>query len=160
MNKLFNSLSKFSRRDQTIMIFGALVVALWLVWIALISPLQAKRDRLLVTNTATQQSLGRVQLLASQIQGQGQAAQGSGEGGNISGLIDTTLRANGLSMSGFQPGSNGEARVRLDRAAYQPLMQWLYELEFKQGITVSDLSIASTNDPGQVTVNLRLQKAH
>jgi len=61
-------------------------------------------------------------------------------------------------MSSFQPGANGEVRVRLDRAGYAPLMQWLYAIEFKQGIRVSDLSIASTNDPGQVMVNLRLQK--
>jgi general secretion pathway protein M len=68
------------------------------------------------------------------------------------------LRANGLQMTLLQPGSNGEVRVRLDRAAYEPLMQWLYEMEYKQGITVTDLSLASTNDPGQVTVNLRLQR--
>src|SRR5690606_14069472 len=100
---------------------------------------------------------GRVQILAAQIQ-QLRSEGNASAGENINGLIDSSLRANGLQMSGLQPGSNGEVRVRLDRASYQPLMQWLYELEYKQGITVTDLSLASTNDPGQVTVNLRLQK--
>lgn len=158
MNKLLNSLSNFSRRDQTIMIFGALIVALYLLWMVLISPLQNKRDRLLETNTATQQSLGRVQLLAGQIQGQGQAAQSGSDGGNISGLIDTTLRDNGMSMSGFQPGAGGEVRVRIDKTSSASLMQWLYDLEIKHEVVIRELSITASSDPGQVAVNVRLLK--
>ena len=158
MDKLFATLSKFSRRDQTIMIFGALIVFLYILWIALISPLQGKRDRLLETNVATQQSLGRVQLLAGQIQSQGQAAQTGGDGGNISGLIDTTLRDNGMSMSGFQPGAGGEVRVRIDKTSSQALLQWLYDLEVKNQVGIRELSITASTDPGQVAVNVRLLK--
>ncbi len=159
VNQLLNLLNKYNRRDQTLILGCGLAVLLYLLWLLVLVPIQNKRDQLLAANTASTQTLGRVQIAAAQIQ-QYRNAGASASNENISSLIDSTLRANGLSMSGFQPGSNGEARVRLDRAAYGPLMQWLYELEFKQGITVSDLSIASTNDPGQVTVNLRLQKAH
>lgn len=157
MNKLFDALSKFNRRDQTLMVFGALVVVLYILWIALISPLQNKRVRLLETNTATQQSLGRVQVLASQIKGQGQT-QGGGEPTNISGLIDTTLRDNGMSMSGFQPGAGGEVRVRIDKTSSESLLQWLYDLEMKHQVVIRELSITAASDPGQVAVNVRLLK--
>jgi len=159
MNQLLNFLNKYNRREQMLILGCGLVVLVYLLWLLVLAPIQNKRDQLFAANTASTATLGRVQVVVAQLQQMQSRGASSGDE-NISGLIDTTLRANGLSMSGFQPGSNGEARVRLDRAAYQPLMQWLYELEFKQGITVSDLSIASTNDPGQVTVNLRLQKAH
>lgn len=159
MNQLLNLLNKYNRREQMLILGCGLVVALYLIWLLVFTPIQNKRDQLVAANIASTQTLGRVQIVAAQIQ-QARNAGASGNSENISGLIDTTLRANGLSMSGFQPGANGEARVRLDRAGYGPLMQWLYEIEFKQGITVSDLSIATTNEPGQVTVNLRLQKAH
>ena len=158
MNKLFEALSKFSRRDQTLMVFGALVVVLYLIWMLLISPLQNKRTSLLEANNATQLSLGRVQMLAGQIKGQGQATEGGGDSGNISGLIDTSLRDNGMSMSGFQPGAGGEVRVRIDKTSSESLMQWLYDLEMKHKVVIRELSITASSDPGQVAVNVRLLK--
>jgi len=158
MNQLLNLLNKYNRRDQMLILACSLIVVLYLLWLMVLTPIQNKRDQLLAANVASTQTLGRVQIVAAQIQ-QLRTAGASASTENLSGLIDSTLTANGLSMSGFQPGANGEARVRLDRAGYEPLMQWLYEIEFKQGIAVIDLSIATTNDPGQVTVNLRLQKA-
>lgn len=159
MNQFMNFLNKYNRREQMLILGCGVAVAIYLLWLLVLTPIQNKRDQLLEANIATTQTLGRVQIVAAQIQ-QARSAGMNASTDNINGLIDSTLRANSLSMSGFQPGANGEVRVRLDRAAYGPLMQWLYEIEFKQGISVSDLSIASTNDPGQVTVNLRLQKAN
>ncbi len=157
MNQILNLLNKYNRREQMMILGCGIAVVLYLVWLLLLTPIQKKRDQLYQANTSSTQTLGRVQILAAQIQQL--RAQGSANANeNINGLIDSSLRANGLQMTGLQPGSNGEVRVRLDRAAYEPLMQWLYEMEYKQGITVTDLSLASTNDPGQVTVNLRLQR--
>lgn len=157
MNQILNLLNKYNRREQVMILGCGIAVVLYLVWLLLLTPIQKKRDQLYQANTSSTQTLGRVQILAAQIQQL--RAQGSANANeNINGLIDSSLRANGLQMTGLQPGSNGEVRVRLDRAAYEPLMQWLYEMEYKQGITVTDLSLASTNDPGQVTVNLRLQR--
>lgn len=159
MNQLLNFLNKYNRREQMLILGCSLAVLLYLLWLVVLVPIQNKRDQLLAANTASTQTLGRVQIVAAQIQ-QARAVGAAGADDNLNGLIDSTLSANGLAMSGLQPGTNGDVRVRLDRAAYEPLMQWLYELEFKQGITISDLSIASTNEPGQVTVTLRLQKSH
>lgn len=158
MNQLFTLLNKYNRREQMLLLAAALAVSVYLLWLVVFVPIQSKRDQLLAANTASTQALGKVQIMAAQIQQQ--RSQGnSADAGNISGVIDSSLRANGLTMSGFQPGANGEVRVRLDRAPYDALMQWLYDMEFKQGISVSDLSLATTNDAGQVSVNLRLQKA-
>lgn len=158
INQLLNLLNKYNRRDQTLILGCGLAVAIYLLWLLILVPIQNKRDQLLAANTASTQTLGRVQIAAAQIQ-QFRNAGASASTENINGLIDSTLRANGLTMSNLQTGSNGSAQVRLDRAAFSPLMQWLYEMEFKQGIIVSDLSITATNDPGQVSATLRLQKA-
>lgn len=159
MDNLFTFLSRFNRREQTIMLVGGVALAIYLVWMIVVAPLQAKRDAQMLANVSTTQSLGRVQTLAEQIKQSravgGQSAEGNE---NINRMINQTLEANGLSMSGFQPGTGGEVRVRLDRASFEPFMQWLYDLEYKHNVAVRDLSIASTNDAGQVTVNIRLQK--
>lgn len=159
MNQILTFLNKYNRREQMLILGCALAVAIYLLWLVVLAPIQNKRDQMVAANTASTLTLGRVQVVAAQLQ-QVRNAGAAATDDNINGLIDSTLRANGLALTNLQPGANGEARVRLDRASYQPLMQWLYELEFKQGITVSDLSIVSTNDPGQVSVTLRLHKAH
>lgn len=159
MDKLLASLSQFNRREQTTLLIGALLVALYIVWIAVLSPLNSKREQLIKTTTSTQQSLGRVQVLARQFE---QLAQQSNQANlandNLSGLIDTSLRDNGMTMSSFIPGTNGEVRVRIDKVATEPLMQWLYDLESKYHIAIRELSITASNDPGQVSINLRLVK--
>ena len=138
MNQILSFLNKYSRHEQMLVHGCGVVVVLYLVWLLVLTPIQKKRDQLYMANTSSTQTLGRVQILAAQIQQL--RAQGSANAGeNINGLIDSSLRANGLQMSGLQPGSNGEVRVRLDRAAYEPLMQWLYDMEYKQGVNVTDL---------------------
>jgi general secretion pathway protein M len=159
MDKLLHSFSQFNRREQMTILLGGLALGFYLLWILLLAPLQHKRDSLLSVNTNTEQSLGRVQLLVRQIEGlQQQSTQSNAGSGDISALIDTSLRDNSLTMSGFQPAAAGEVRVRIDKANSEHLMQWLYELESKYHVSIRELSITSSNDPGQVAVNVRLLK--
>lgn len=159
MDKLLSTLSQFNRREQTALLIGALLVVLYLLWIAVLSPLNNKRDQLIKATTSAQQSLGSVQVLARQVELLAQqSSQASVAGDNLSGLIDASLRDNGMTMSSFIPNSNGEVRVRIDKVASEPLMQWLYDLESKYQIAIRELSITASNDPGQVSINLRLVK--
>jgi general secretion pathway protein M len=158
MNNLFTFLSRYNRREQAALLLGAVAIAAYLVWAVVLNPLANKRAAQLQANTAATQSLGRVQILAARLQ-QARTQGGSVAGGeNISQIVYSSLQDNGISISQFQPGTAGEARVRLDRANHEALMQWLYDIEFKYQITVREMSLAGTNDPGLVTVNLRLQK--
>src|SRR5688572_12180378 len=113
INQLLNLLNKYNRRDQTLILGCGLAVAIYLLWLLILVPIQNKRDQLLAANTASTHTLGRVQIAAAQIQ-QFRDAGASASSENIGSLIDSTLRANGLAMTLIQPGSNGDARVRLD----------------------------------------------
>jgi general secretion pathway protein M len=159
MKQLFAFLSRYNRREQTALLLCGLAVAAYLVWAAVLNPLANKRAAQLQANTAATQSLGRVQILAARLQ-QTRSPDGAGTpaGENLSQIVYSTLQANGINISQFQPGTAGEARVRIDRANYEALMQWLYDIEFKHQIIVREMSLAGTNDPGLVTVNLRLLK--
>lgn len=158
MEKLLTTLSQFNRREQMTLLFGALLVAAYVLWLAVLSPLKHKRDLMLQTTTATQQSLGKVQLLARQYEVLSQQSNQANSGGDISGVLDTSLRENGVTMSSFTPGAGGEVRVRVDRIASDLLLQWLYDLEAKYHIVIREMSITASNDPGLVSVNLRLVK--
>lgn len=158
MEKLFNSLSQFNRREQMTLLIGALLIASYILWLAILSPLKHKRDLLLQTTTNTQQSLGRVQLLARQYEVLSKQSNQTNMASDISGLIDSSLRDNGITMTSFTPGAGGEVRVRIDRIASDLLLQWLYDLEVKYHVSIRELSITASNDPGLVSINVRLMK--
>jgi general secretion pathway protein M len=142
------------------MLIGGVAIVLYLFWVALMVPLQERREAQLQANAAIIQSLGRVQILAARLEQYRADARQAGSAGSsdISALIDSSLQANNLRMSGLQPGTGGEVRLRLDRVPYDRFMQWLYDMEFRHDVNVRELSMAGTNEPGQVTVNIRLQK--
>ena len=152
MNKFFSFLSRYNRREQTALLLCGLAIAL-------IAERAASADGPSTAPMNTSQSLGRVKILAARLeQARTQGASGGQTGESISQLVYSSLQANGISITQFQPGTAGEARVRLDKANYEALMQWLYDIEFKHHVVVRELSLAGTNDPGLVTVNVRLQK--
>lgn len=159
MTKFFEFLSRYNRREQTMLLVGGLAIFIYLLWKILLVPLQDWRDQQLQNNASATQALGRVKILSARLEQYRTVAQGAGQqDANISRLIDASLRANGLSMSGFQPGTGGEVRVRFDQVPYERLMQWLYDIEYQHDIGVTDLSMAATSEQGLVTVNIRLQK--
>ena len=158
MEKLLSSLSRFNRNEQIAVLVGAVLLVVLLVWMIIVSPLNRKRDSLIVTTTANQLSLGKVQLLASQYEVLSRQSNQSGNGGDLSGVIDSSMRESGMNMSSFTPGTNGEARIRVDKVSSDVLMQWLFDLELKHHVSIRELSITATNDVGQVSVNLRLAK--
>lgn len=158
MNKLFKYLARFNRREQTILIIGAAAVVLYLFWMVLLVPLQERRDAQIQANASATLSLGRVQVLAARLERAQQNEQRQGGGGDISRLVDNSLQATGLRMAGFQPGTGGEVRVRLERMPYDRVMQWLYDLEYRHELSIQDLTLSPTTDEGLVSVNIRLQQ--
>lgn len=158
MNEILTLLNKYNRREQSMLLGLGVFLVLYLLWIAILSPLYSKRDNLIRTNAEASQSLGKVQLMSAQIQQlRSQGVQGQ-SGDNINSLVSSSLNANGLKMDGFQPGPSGDVRVRLEMARYDALMQWLYDLEYRHGVSILELSLSETRDAGLVTANIRLQK--
>lgn len=158
MNELLLLLNKYNRREQALLLGLAVFVVLYILWVAILSPLNNKRDNLIRANAAASESLSKVQIMSAQIQQlRNQGVQGQASD-NINSLVPYSLHANGLKMDGFQPSPAGDVRVRLEMARYDVLMQWLYDLEYRHGISILELSLSETRDAGLVTANIRLQK--
>jgi general secretion pathway protein M len=71
-------------------------------------------------------------------------------------LINNSLNENELIMLGFQPGSKNDARLRLENVAYSSLTQWLYDLEYRHGINIEDLSLTPSKFSGRLMVSVRV----
>lgn len=158
MNALLEWFARYNRREQTILLVGAISLALYLLWQLLLVPLAEWRAQQERANRQAEERLGRVELMVARLEQARERAQSDeGGGGNLSALVDSSLQANDLSMSGFQPGTGGQVRVRLDEVPYDRFMRWLYEMEFHHNVQVVDFSMAGTGEEGRVTVNIRLQ---
>lgn len=160
MNQLFEWLARYNRREQSLLLSGALVVFLYILWKGLLVPLQDWRQEQVQANQRASQTLERVKLLSARLQ-QTKARSDDQPGArdtNISSLVDSSLRDNGLDMTGFQPGTGGQVRVRLDEVPFDQFMQWLYDVEYQHGLSIVDFSMSGTQVAGRVTVNIRLQQ--
>ncbi len=148
------------RREQIMLLTASACVLLYTVWFALVVPLQeavkAERARTL----SVSRSLARVESLAASVAqaNQQQTRESQKPLTSIAELVDRSLRDNGLVMRGFQPSSDGEARLRLDNVPYDRLLQWLHDLETVQGVQIRELATSASSTAGRVMVNVRLRK--
>jgi general secretion pathway protein M len=149
---------QLSLRDQAMLALLAAALLLYVLYQALWQPLAGANQRLAVQNAAATQSLANISLLAAQYRAlqQGATQNNAGEGESLTQLVDASVASNGLHMSRFQPGSGGDAQVRLDNASSDAVLHWLQELEGKHGVTIRELGITPGSAPGLVNISVRL----
>jgi len=129
------------------------------LFMILVAPLDRARDSLAEQNHGVTQSLQRVDMLVSQI------LQLRANGGrpnarrNLAGLINRSTSALGLQVSRLQPNSRGEIQVRLENAAFDDIVTWLYQMEYRDGLLVREASIMQTGNPGRVNATVRLAQS-
>ncbi len=151
---------QLSLRDQSMLALLVAAVLLYVLYQALWRPLATANQLLIVQNTAATQSLASIGQLAAQYRTlqQGATQNNASQGESLTQLVDETIASNGLHMSRFQPGSSGDAQVRLDNASFDAALHWLAELEGKHSVTIRELGIAPGSAPGQVNISVRLYR--
>jgi general secretion pathway protein M len=147
-----------SRKDQLYLIIGAVVVIAVLSWVLLCKPLIDWRDKERQKVVNLTRTLATVESLVGRVRQQAQEDYSGPGNGTLADIVDVSLRDNNLRMKGFQPGTNSEARLDLEDANYQPLMQWLYDLEYQYDVQILELNVARTQTIGALKVSLRLKK--
>ena len=156
MQQWFNSRS---RSEQLILVLGAAAVLLYLIYVMLLRPMSTRVDNLTVQNQRAAESLQAVKQLASEYRQLEKSAGGKkSSGGNLTRVIDSSVKANQLVMSRFQPSSRGDVQVRFENAAFNNVLDWLHQLENRHGVIVKDLSITPTGNSGYVNVSVRVRQ--
>lgn len=144
-------------REQALLAIGGIAVALMLVWMLVVVPINNLRDDAVNTLARTQLTYAEVDKLAAQLEasrGEGRSSQRPS--GSMTELIDSSLRKQGLSIRGIQPGQQGEMFVRLEASPTQAVWRWLYEMENVAGVTINELTINPTEKEGWVLLTARL----
>lgn len=158
MQQWLDKWHNFQPREQMMLMLLAVAMVIFIIVMLVIVPLQNWRanEEQRAINSANE--LTRVRELVAQIKAKEAAPTRNSNQESLAVVIDNSLRKNDLIMRGFQPGSNQDARLRLENAAYPDLAQWLYDLEYEHGINIQELSLTPARVSGRLMVNLRVSR--
>lgn len=134
----------------------AVVVIISLFYLLVFDPIVSWRAQEQKRFSANQRVYSQVARLVDRFEKQQASPENEKDG--LASIIDTSLQENGLAMRGFQPGKNNDARLRLNDVAYEPLAQWLYDLEYRYNIAIEELSISQAKTQGLLVASIRVRQ--
>lgn len=156
MKVWFNSLEANERR---MMVIGAALLLLMLVYVGLWEPLINKRDALRVS-TAEQESLlvwmrGAAQEV-KQLRGRAGQTAKPASGQSLLSLVDRTAKSGqlGPALKRVQPDGEDKVGVWLESASFDDVVRWLISLETRHGVRVESSVFQALETTGRVDVRL------
>jgi type II secretory pathway component PulM len=150
---------RLNQREQMSVLLLAVALFLYLLYMLVWSPLDQRREELLVQNAAIAESLVRVDAMVSELL---QLRSGGAQPGvrrNLMSVINASTGRLQLPVSRLQPNSRGEIQVRLEDAAFDDVLKWLHEMEFQEGLLVRELSVTQTGTIGRANITVRIAQA-
>jgi general secretion pathway protein M len=156
MDKLTQWWQDYSSREQIILGSLGIVLVVFLFYVLAIAPVMTWRSMEQNRLARVQAERIEVNQLVARIKSEKTIAGGLKDNDNLAVLINNSLNENNLIMRGFQPGSKNDARLRLEDVAYSSLTQWLYDLEYRHGVNIEDLSLTPSKFPGRLMVSVRV----
>jgi len=148
-----------NQREQLSLLVLAVAVALFLLYLLIWSPLDNRRDELLEQNRAVAASLTRVDAMVSELMQLRESGTRVGARRNLTSLVNQSTRRLQLPVSRLQPNSRGEIQVRLENAAFDDVLGWMYEMEYGEGLLVLEVSITQAGSAGRVNATVRVAQA-
>lgn len=148
-----------NQREQLSLCLLGVALLLYLLYILLWSPLERRRDDLAAQNTAIAASLSRVDAMASELLALREGGPRPGAGRNLTTLVNQSTSRAQLPVSRLQPNARGEIQVRLENAAFDDLLGWLYEMEYQEGLLLREVSITEAGSAGRVNATVRIAQA-
>tara|TARA_R110000823_G_scaffold91174_7_gene201177 strand:+ start:3609 stop:4082 length:474 start_codon:yes stop_codon:yes gene_type:complete len=145
-----------TQREQLSVLVLGVVVAVFLLYALVWSPLDARRDALAQQNVAIAESLTRVDAMVSELLALRESGVKPSARRNLTSVINQSTRRMQIPVSRLQPNSRGEIQVRLENAAFDDVLGWLHEMEFAEGLLVREVSITEAGSVGRVNATVRV----
>ncbi len=152
-----------AQRDRRILVLGALVLGLVLIWALVWEPLGAARDAARLRVAASSNDLATVRAVAPRLRdliARDGGQPGQRDGRSLLALADASARGAGVgeALLRIEPVSGGQVRVYFEAASFDALVQWLDELETRQGVTSTELNVNRAAGVGRVDARVLLQR--
>jgi general secretion pathway protein M len=154
MNKLRAWYAGLQPREQRMVAFGSIALALIVLFGGILLPLQAAVSGVNSRNTTKRADLVWMRTNAAEIRASGsQLPVDSGEPAVV--VVDKAGRAAGLTdaLRGTQPNGNG-VRVQLEGAPFDTVVTWLATLDQRYGLAIESISVDRTVKPGLINASI------
>ena len=143
MKNVFNSLT---RREQQLLVLGATLVLIFLLYF-INSIVQDRKEESLLSYNQNQKLLLDIEKflsLQSKYQNKNKI-----DPSNLSSTVSSLARSFNLTIDKIQPAEEDEIIVSINQTQFVGLYEWLKELELKNGIVVSKASVRinTSRDP-------------
>jgi type II secretory pathway component PulM len=148
-----------NQREQMSLLFLGLALVLYLLYMFVWAPLAEEREQLALQNTAIAESQVRVDAMVSELLQLRQSGVKTGSGRNLTSVINESTGRWQLPVMRLQPNSRGEIQVRLENAAFDAVLQWLYHMEHTEHMLVREVSLTQASTVGLVNVTARIAEA-
>lgn len=147
-----------SRRDQRVLLAGAIIVAVVvLVWLALLPQRAAARARAEVASQ--QQLLDYMRQVGPTLAAAGPGGELQPIGESFVVFVDRTAREHGLgeALTGSPPTGNGAYRVTFENADFNLMLTWVHQVSTRYGVQVEAANVNGTSAPGKVNASVQLR---
>jgi general secretion pathway protein M len=147
-------------RDQRVLLLGAVVVLLLLIYSLVIEPFGQELERLEQAVEDNGQLLAWMESSATRVRAlRGNGAAKRGSGGSLLSLVDASAKQNGLggALKQVKPEGNG-VRLRFEQAGFDDMVRWLGRLGAEQGVGVTTLTLERLPTSGQVNATVVLER--
>ncbi len=152
----FKSLEK---REQYILLVGAAVVVLYLLFGVMYRGLVEARASYQKQNISQQETLVWMQGAVQAIQALKQnSSKVNIAGKSLAELSEEAAKSAEVRIGRFQPKNDNEAQVWLEQERFNNVLAFLARLEVDYGLSLEDVSVTSTNTPGIVNLRLKFSK--
>ncbi len=154
MNKLTVWYEGLQQREQRMVGIGAALLVVLVLVFGILVPMQTALSRAQESYAARRADLAWMRGNAEQVRaGASQVPADTGEAPVV--LVDRVAREAGLgeALRGTQPSSTG-ARVQLEGASFDTMVQWIATLDQRYGFAVDSITVDRAGKPGLVNASI------
>ena len=154
MNKILAWYADLQQREQRMVAIGGIVVALLILVMGILVPLQSAVSNAVTSNATKREDLEWMQVNAPEIRAAGNQLPASTNEAPVV-LVDRIGREAGLAgaMRGTQPSGSG-VRVQLEAAPFDTMITWLATLDERYGLAIESITVDRAVRPGVVNANI------
>ncbi len=159
MNKIGAWYAGLQVREQRMVAFGGIALALIILVGGILLPLQSAVSSAEARNDTKRQDLMWMRANAAEIRAAGsQLPADSSEAPVV--LVDRVGRAAGLTdaLRGTQPSGSG-VRVQLEGAPFDVVVTWLATLDQRYGLSIESITVDRTVKPGLINASITFTQA-
>jgi general secretion pathway protein M len=154
MNKLRAWYEGLQTREQRMVTYGGIALALLVLFGGILLPLQSAVSGATSRNETKRQDLVWIRANAAEVRASGNDLPVDANEPAVV-VVDRVGRAAGLtdSLRGTQPNGNG-VRVQLEGAPFDTVVTWLATLDQRYGLSIESITVDRTVKPGLVNASI------